>query len=39
MIGWQLAQVKGGGLWEPLDHPQLAAFVEALDPVNAVSQA
>jgi hypothetical protein len=31
MSGWQLAQVNIGRLREPLDHPQLAAFVEALD--------
>ena len=35
MSGWQLAQVNIGRLREPLDHPQLAAFVEALDQVNA----
>ena len=35
MSGWQLAQINIGRLREPLDHPQLAAFVEALDPVNA----
>jgi hypothetical protein len=34
MSGWQLAQVNIGRLREPLDHPQLAAFVDALDPVN-----
>jgi hypothetical protein len=37
MSGWQLAQVNIGRLREPLDHPQLAAFVEALDPVNAAA--
>jgi hypothetical protein len=37
MSDWQLAQVNIGRLREPLDHPQLAAFVEALDPVNAVA--
>jgi len=34
---WHLAQVNIGRLREPLDHPQLAAFVEALDPVNAAA--
>jgi hypothetical protein len=38
MSGWQLAQVNIGRLQEPLDHPQLAAFVEALDPVNAAAE-
>jgi len=38
MSGWQLAQVNIGRLREPLDHPQLAAFVEALDPVNAAAE-
>jgi hypothetical protein len=37
MSGWQLAQVNIGRLREPPDHPQLAAFVEALDPVNAAA--
>jgi hypothetical protein len=36
--GWQLAQVNIGLLREPLDHPQLAAFVAALDPVNAAAE-
>lgn len=36
MSGW-LAQVNIGRLREPLDHPQLAAFVEALGPVNAAA--
>ncbi|HXY44092.1 MAG TPA: DUF3291 domain-containing protein [Acidimicrobiales bacterium] len=35
--GWHLAQVNVGRLREPLDHPQMAAFVEALDPVNAAA--
>jgi Domain of unknown function (DUF3291) len=34
---WNLAQVNIGRLREPLDHPQLAAFAEALDPVNAAA--
>jgi hypothetical protein len=37
MSGWQLAQVNIGRLREPLDHPQLSAFVEALAPVNAAA--
>jgi hypothetical protein len=37
MSNWQLAQVNIGRLREPLDHPQLAAFVEALAPVNALA--
>jgi len=37
MSGWQLAQVNVARLREPLDHPQLAAFVGALDPVNATA--
>jgi Domain of unknown function (DUF3291) len=32
-----LAQVNIGRLRAPLDDPQLAAFVEALDPVNAAA--
>jgi hypothetical protein len=35
MSDWELAQVNVARLREPLDHPQLAAFVGALDPVNA----
>jgi len=38
MSGWQLGQVNIGGLREPLDHTQLAAFVEPLDPVKAVNR-
>ena len=37
MSVWQLAQVNVARLREPLDHPQLAAFVAALDPVNAAA--
>jgi hypothetical protein len=37
MNGWELAQVNIGRLREPLDHPQLAAFVNALSPVNAAA--
>lgn len=37
MSGWHLAQVNIGRLTEPLDHPQLAAFLQALDPVNAAA--
>jgi hypothetical protein len=34
---WELAQINIGRLREPLDHPELTAFVEALDPVNAAA--
>ena len=37
MNAWQLAQVNIGRLREPLDHPQLAAFGDALRPVNAAA--
>ena len=37
MSQWQLAQVNIGRLREPLDSPQLTAFVEALGPVNAAA--
>ncbi len=36
---YRLAQVKIGRLAAPLDSPQLAAFVEALGPVNAGADA
>lgn len=36
---YRLAQVNIGRLAAPLDSPQLAAFVEALDPVNAAADA
>lgn len=39
MGGWQLAQVNVGRLQAQLDHPRLAAFVDALDPVNAAADA
>lgn len=37
--GRELAQVNIGRLLAPLDSPQLAAFVAALDEVNAVADA
>ena len=36
---YQLAQVNIGRLAAPLDSPQLAGFVNQLDPVNAVADA
>ncbi|MDP9117649.1 MAG: DUF3291 domain-containing protein [Actinomycetota bacterium] len=36
-MGFQLAQVNIGRLVAPLDAPELAAFVEALDPINALA--
>lgn len=35
---YKLAQVNIGRLTAPLDSPQLAAFVNALDPVNAAAE-
>jgi hypothetical protein len=37
MAGYHVAQLNIGRLRAPLDSPQLAAFVEALDPVNALA--
>jgi len=34
---WHVAQVNIAFLRAPLDSPQLAAFIEALDPVNALA--
>ncbi len=34
---WHLAQLNVGVLRAPLDSPQLAGFVEALDPINALA--
>ena len=36
---FELAQVNVGRLVAPLDDPRLAAFMEALDPVNAAAEA
>jgi Domain of unknown function (DUF3291) len=36
-MGYVLAQVNIGRLRAPLDSPQLASFMAALDPVNAVA--
>jgi len=38
-MGYALAQVNIGRLLAPLDSPQLADFVAALDPVNAIADA
>jgi hypothetical protein len=35
--GWQLAQVNIARLLAPLDAPEVAGFVAALDPVNALA--
>jgi Domain of unknown function (DUF3291) len=35
--GWHLAQVNVARLLAPLESPQLAGFVEALDPINAIA--
>ncbi|HEX6331613.1 MAG TPA: DUF3291 domain-containing protein [Actinomycetota bacterium] len=37
--GWHLAQLNIATLRAPLDSPQLAGFVEALEPVNALADA
>jgi hypothetical protein len=37
--GWHLAQVNVARLLAPLDSPQLAGFVEMLEPINAVADA
>jgi hypothetical protein len=39
MSGYQLAQLNIARAREPLDSPQLAGFVEALEPVNALADA
>jgi hypothetical protein len=36
---WELAQVNIARLRAPLDHPMLARFVAALEPVNALADA
>jgi hypothetical protein len=35
--GWHLAQLNVGVLRAPIDSPELAGFVEMLDPVNALA--
>jgi hypothetical protein len=37
--GWQLAELNIGRLHQPLDHPDTAEFVAALDHVNALAEA
>ena len=39
MTGWHLAQLNVARLLAPMDSPQLAEFVAALDAVNAVADA
>jgi hypothetical protein len=39
MSGYHLAQANIGRIVAPLDTPQLAGFVEALEPVNALADA
>ena len=39
VLSYHLAQVNIGRLLAPLDSPQLAGFMAALDPVNAVADA
>lgn len=36
---WQLAQLNVARLKHPLDHPELASFVDSLAPVNALADA
>lgn len=35
--GWQLAQINIARFRAPIDAPQLAGFVEMLDPINALA--
>jgi hypothetical protein len=35
--GWHLAQLNVGVLRAPIDGPELAGFVELLDPINAIA--
>lgn len=39
MSGFHLAQFNVGRLAAPLDSPQLAPFVDQLDPINALAEA
>lgn len=39
MAGWQLAQINIGRTKAPLEDPSMAAFMAALDPVNAIADA
>jgi hypothetical protein len=38
MADWHLAQLNVARLREPLDHPDIASFVAALDEVNALAE-
>lgn len=38
MTAFQLAQCNIGRLLHPLDHPELAEFVAALEPINAIAE-
>jgi hypothetical protein len=38
-VTWQLAQVNIGRLRAPIDDPQIAGFVAALDEINALADA
>ncbi len=38
-MSWELAQLNIGRMKAPLDDPQIAGFVEALEPVNALADA
>ena len=39
MTEYHLAQINVGRLWHPLDAPETAEFVEALDRINALAEA
>lgn len=39
MTAHHLAQINVGRLWHPLDAPETAEFVEALDRINAMAEA
>jgi hypothetical protein len=39
MDGFQLAQINVGRLRAPVDSPDVAEFIEALDPINALADA
>jgi Domain of unknown function (DUF3291) len=38
-VSWELAQVNVGRLLAPIDDPQIASFVAALDEINALADA
>lgn len=39
MTSFHLAQINVGRLWHPLETPETAEFVEALDRINALAEA